>query len=79
METIFDLNPTKAELIDLADGMTKEEYLSHWMCSKEHAILDIVLLYESRNDETAAKKYRDLIPELYQQWQWGLDNVTIPV
>jgi hypothetical protein len=79
METIFDHNPTTAELLDLADGMTKEEYLSHWMCSKEHSLLDVVLLYESRNDETAAKKYRDLIPELYHQWQWGLDNVTIPV
>lgn len=79
METIFDHNPTTAELLDLSDGMTKEEYLSHWMCSKEHSLLDIVLLYESRNDETTAKKYRNLIPDLYQQWQRGLDNVTIPV
>ena len=79
METIFDHNPTTAELISLTDGMTKEEYLSNWMCSKDNSILDIVLLYESRNDEPTAKKYRDLIPDLYQQWQWGLDNVSIPI
>lgn len=79
METIFEHNPTKSELVDLTDGMTKDEYLSHWMCTEKHSILDIVLLYESRNDNAKAKKYRDLIPEIYQQWQWGLDNVAIPV
>lgn len=79
METIFDHNPTKSELVDLADGMTKDEYLSHWMCSKEHSLLDIVLLYETRNDADTAKRYRDLIPDLYQQWQWGLDNVSIAI
>lgn len=79
METIFNHNLTKSEIQDLTDGMTKDEYLLHWMCSKEHSLLDIVLLYESRNDEATAKKYRDLIPDLYQQWQWGLDDVAIPV
>ncbi len=79
METIFNHNLTKSEIQDLTDVMTKDEYLSHWMCSKDHSILDIVLLYESRNDNTTAKKYRDLIPELYQQWKWGLDNVAIPI
>ncbi|WP_348824025.1 hypothetical protein [Flavobacterium aestuarii] len=79
METIFEHNPTNSEITELTDVLTKEEYLSHWMCSKENSILDIVLLYEMRKDETTAKKYRDLIPELYQQWQWGLDNVAIPV
>lgn len=75
METIFDHNPTVAELLDLTGGMPKEEYESHWMYSKDHSLLDIVLLYESRKDETTAKQYRDLIPDLYQQWQWGLDDV----
>ena len=79
METIFDHNPTAAELLDLTDGMTKEEYESDWMYSKDNSLLDIVLLYESRKDETTAKKYRDLIPDLYQQWQWGLDDVTIEI
>lgn len=79
METIFDHNPTVAELLDLTDGMTKKEYVSHWMYSKKHSLLDIVLLFESRKDETTAKKYRDLVPDLYQQWQWGLDNVSIAI
>ncbi|WP_348824009.1 hypothetical protein [Flavobacterium aestuarii] len=79
MKTIYEHNPTIAEIIDLTDGMTKDEYLSHWMFSVEHSILDIVLLYEFRNDETTAKKYRRLIPELYQQWQWGLDNISFPL
>lgn len=77
METIFDHNPTVAELLALTGGMTKEEYVSDWMYSKEHSLLDIALLYDSRKDKTAAKKYSDLVPDLYQQWQWGLDNVAI--
>lgn len=79
METIFNHNPTKSEIMFLTEVMTKEEYLLDWMCSKEHSLLDIALLYESRNDEATAKKYRDLIPDLYQQWQWGLDNVAVPI
>lgn len=79
METIFDHNPTNSELIELIDGMSKEEYTADWLYSKEHSLLDITLLYESRNDETKAKQYRDLIPDLYHQWKWGLDNVSIAV
>lgn len=79
METIFDYNPTNTELLDLVDGMNKKEYEDHWMYSKEHSLLDIVLLYESRKDETTAKQYRDLIPDRYQQWQWGLDDVIIEI
>lgn len=77
METIYDHKPTSTELLELAGGITKEEYLTDWMFSKEHSLLDIALLYESRNDSATAKKYQDLIPDLYQQWQWGLDNVAI--
>lgn len=77
METIYDHNPTPDELLNLTGGMSKEEYSADWMFSKEHSLLDITLLYESRNDETTAKKYRDLIPDLYQQHTWGLDNVAI--
>jgi hypothetical protein len=77
METIYDHNPTPSELLNLTDGMSKEEYTTDWMYSKEHSLLDITLLYESRKDETTAKKYRDLIPDLYQQYQWGLDDVAI--
>lgn len=77
METIFEHNPTKAELQELTGGMTKAEYLSHWMYSKEHSLLDIVLLYELRKDKAVAKKYRDLIPDVYQQYQLGLDNALI--
>lgn len=77
METIYDHNPTPNELFNLTGGMSKEEYVTDWMYSKEHSLLDITLLYESRNDETTAKKYRDLIPDLYQQFTWGLDNVAI--
>lgn len=79
METIFDHTPTEAELLELTDGMTKEEYVSNWMYSKENSLLDIALLYQSRQNEKTAKKYRDLVPELYQQWKWGLDNVSIPL
>lgn len=77
METIFEHNPTKAELQELTGGMTKAEYLSHWMYSKEHSLLDIVLLYELRKDKAVAKQYRDLIPDVYQQYQLGLDNALI--
>lgn len=76
METIFDHNPTEAELIALTDGMTKEAYLEDWMFSREHSLLDIALLYDSRQDLGMSKKYQDLVPELYQQWQWGLDNIS---
>lgn len=79
METIFDHNPTVEEMSDLIGGITKEEYESNWMYSKDNSLLDIVLLYESRKDEITAKKYRDLIPDLYQQWQWGLDDVIIEI
>lgn len=77
MEIIYDHNPTPSELLNLTDGMSKEEYTTDWMYSKEHSLLDITLLYESRKDETTAKKYRDLIPDLYQQYQWGLDDIAI--
>ncbi len=77
METIFEHNPTKAELKELTGGMTKAEYLSHWMYSKEHSLLDIVLLYELRKDKTVAKQYCDLIPDVYQQYQLGIDNALI--
>lgn len=77
METLFEHNPTKAELQELTGGMTEAEYLTHWMYSDEHSLLDIVLLYELRDDKTTAKKYRDLVPDLYQQYQLGLDNVVI--
>ncbi|MBC5839203.1 hypothetical protein [Flavobacterium muglaense] len=79
METIYDHTPTASELLNLADGMTKQQYLTNWMCSKDHSILDIVLLYESRKNEPLAKKYRDLIPDLYQQWQWGLDSIVTSI
>lgn len=77
METIYDHNPTPSELLNLTDGMSKEEYTTDWMYSKEHSLLDITLLYESRKDETTAKKYRNLIPDIYQQYQWGLDDIAI--
>lgn len=77
METIFDHNPTEAEILALTDGMTKEAYLSDWMFSKEHSFLDIALLYDSRQNLDMSKKYQSLAPELYQQWQWGLDDVAI--
>ncbi|HUH26420.1 MAG TPA: hypothetical protein VLY87_07320 [Flavobacterium sp.] len=57
--------------------MTKAEYLSHWMYSEEHSVLDIVLLYQLRKDKTTADKYSVLIPEYYQQYQLGLDNAII--
>lgn len=77
METIYDHNPTPNELLNLTGGMSKEEYTTNWMCSKEHSLLDIALLYESRNDLETATKYRDLIPDLDQQYTWGLDYVAI--
>ena len=77
METIYDHNPTPNELLNLTGGMSKEEYTTNWMYSKEHSLLDITLLYESRNDKETATKYRDLIPNLYQQHTLGLDNVAI--
>lgn len=77
METIYDHNPTPNELLNLTGGMSKEEYTTNWMYSKEHSLLDIALLYESRNDQETATKYRDLIPDLDQQYTWGLDYVAI--
>lgn len=77
METIYDHNPTPNELLNLTGGMSKEEYTTNWMYSKEHSLLDITLLYESRNDQETATKYRELIPNLYQQYTLGLDNVAI--
>jgi len=77
METIFEHNPTQVELASLTDAKTKQEYLSNWMCTKEHSLLDIVLLFEMRNDEISAKTYRDLIPDLYQEYILGFDNEVI--
>ncbi|MGP2571491.1 hypothetical protein ACT4R9_09650 [Ornithobacterium rhinotracheale] len=76
METIFDHNPSAEELSKIIGNKTKEEYFSDWIFSYENSILDIVLLYEMRQDENKASQYRQLIPDLYQQWQWGLDNVA---
>lgn len=75
METIFDFNPSKQELLAIIGVTTLDDYKNHWLYSKEGCILDIVLLFESRKDEATAKKYRDLIPDLYQQWMLGLDSV----
>lgn len=78
METIYDHNPSKNELQNIADGMTKEEYISNWMYSKEHSLLDISILYSLRGDDSMAEKYRAQVPDLYNQWKWGHDNVSIP-
>jgi len=78
METFFEHNPTKEEISQLIGNLSKEDYLKEL----EHApagenILFITLLYELRHDEYNSKKYRNQILELYQQWVWGLDDVSI--
>lgn len=78
METIFDHSPTNQELKHLIGDFSKKEYLEELSFAPAgENILFIALLYEYRKDETNATKYREQIPDLYQQWQWGLDNEII--
>lgn len=80
METIFDHNPTKEELSELIGDFTRDEYISKLdHLPKGDNLLFIALLYELRNDDKTAKKYIDMVPDLYRQWQLGNDCVMIPV
>lgn len=76
METIFEHNPTKSELNQLLGITSKEIYLEELVYApKGENLLFIALLYEIRKDDEKFKHYVDQVPELYQQWQWGLDFV----
>lgn len=82
METIFEHNPTKEELAELIGDKTRAEYIRDMEFSpspKGGNILFIALLYELRKDDKTAKKYIDMVPDLYRQWQLGNDNVMIPI
>ncbi len=78
METIFDHHPTNEELNHLIGDYSKEEYLEELrFAPKDENLLFIALLYEFRKDKENAKKYKELVPDLYQQWQLALDNKLI--
>lgn len=78
METIFDHNPTNQELKHLIGDLSKKEYLEELsFAPKGENILFIVLLYEYRKDFDTANKYRNQIPDLYKEWQLGVDNHII--
>lgn len=78
METIFDHDPTKEEIAEFTSD-TESEYKEKNLNWPEHGLLWICLLYERRGDEKTAKKYRDQVPDLYDQWVIGNDDVAIPV
>lgn len=79
METIFDHNPTDSELFKLIGDYSKDSYLSELKHAPEgENYLFITLLYEMRKDETKASEYRNLIPELYIEFNLGSDYIIIP-
>lgn len=79
METIFDHNPTKEEIAKITSATSESEYREKHLATKETELLWICLLYERRGDAKKAKKYRDQVPDLYDQWVIGNDDVAIPV
>ncbi len=61
METIFDHNATKEEIIGIVGSyMSKELY--ERVVSKKKAIEDIYYLYLERDDEATANRYLDMLP-----------------
>ena len=85
METIFDHNPTSAEiskcyfasfvLTKVPASKVQETYLSE--ITKDKAIHDIAMLLELRGQN--AFTYWLKIPELYNEHLLGFDNEQIPV
>ena len=55
METIFDHNPTKQELIEFIGTVDKEEYMN--FASQNSAYMEIAFLYYYRGEKRKAKKY----------------------
>jgi hypothetical protein len=82
METIFEHTPSKDELLQLVGDKTREEYIQsmEYLPTPEGAnLLCIALLYQMRKNKKTAKKYIAMVPDLYQEWILGNDNVMIPI
>jgi len=76
METIFEHNPTQVEIEQFTNGFSKEYYLSK---DKDILIADIAIMYADRGNTKKSNEYWSKIPDLHQQWQLGLDYVTVAV
>lgn len=92
METIFDYNPTKEELVELfgydeanntmAYGfaiwqLPIDEYANN--TSDEEKLLDLAKLHELRNETQKAKSLWAQIPDIERQYRGGFDDKAYPV
>lgn len=59
--------------------MTKKEYLNQPIFPEGNNFLDIALLYNRRKDNKNFEKYRQKVPQLYQEYQWGQDCLMVPI
>lgn len=81
METFFDHNPTPEEIKEFVGEDTKQEYIDSLSYKPEGAnLLFIALLYEERGDKVNFEKYKNKVPDLYEQWKLAFnDNLMIPI
>lgn len=87
MKTIFDYNPTSAELneigfysfvtagaLGVSERMTKAVYIEH--VPEDQALFDIALLLEARG--LSATEIWAQIPDLYDEYVRGFDYIESP-
>jgi len=89
MKTIFNYDPTDAELVELfgydAQGMTltagtsvfPKPVAEYNNISDEEKLLDIAQLLELRGQKAAAAELWGQIPDLHFQWRCGFDYQMI--
>jgi hypothetical protein len=89
MTTIFDFNPSKAEVENIAFNFltmhlrlgkmvkeqTKEVYVAN--IKPDWASFDIAVLFEERGDQEQADKYWVLIPAIAQEYRLGKDYAIV--
>lgn len=90
MKTIFDYNPTDAELTELFFYDPSDKQLipgtklfpvpasSYDSISDDEKKLDVAQLLEYRGERDAAAQLWAQIPDLHRQWKGGFDNEMIP-
>lgn len=87
METVFDHNPTPAEIddcgfnrpfslsirhgLDFPDPLTADGYRS--VITTEAAAFDLYLLFDSRGEVAKAATYAAIVPDQVAQYELGFD------
>jgi len=92
METIFDHNPTDAELKELFSFNKSENTMCYGfsviplpidrydsVASSNEKKLDLALLFELRGNQAKADEIWAVIPEIEREYKCGMDNNTYPI